>query len=116
LPSDEGIRAARRWLKAQHDAGLKPLLEAPVFFTDGGCRHLLSDGEHPLTFPQISGFLAANGLALIGLDVAPAMAAAYRSRFPDDLTAANLDNWAVFEQENPQAFAAMIQLWVQRRG
>jgi 2-polyprenyl-3-methyl-5-hydroxy-6-metoxy-1,4-benzoquinol methylase len=115
-PTPDGIRAARHWLKARNDASLAPVLEAPVFFSDGGCRHLLFAREHPLALPQIAAFLAANGLAVIGLDVAPGAAAAYRARFPDDSTLANLDNWALFEQDTPQTFAAMIQLWVHKRG
>lgn len=113
----DGIRAARHWLKAQNDESLTPILEAPVFFSDGGCRHLLfGHGEHPLSFGAIAAFLTAHGLALIGLDVAAPVLAAYRARFPQDPTATDLDNWASFEQENPDTFAAMIQFWIQKRG
>jgi SAM-dependent methyltransferase len=113
----DGIRAARNWLKARRDDSLKPVLEAPEFFTMGGCRHLLFPGaEHPLALGEIAGFLRANGLSLIGLDVGAPVMAAYRARFPQDEAATDLDNWAALEQENPQIFAAMIQLWVQRRG
>ena len=112
-----GIRAARHWLKAQHDEALKPILAAPEFFSMGGCRHLLFPGpEHPLTLAQIAAFLRQNGLTLIGLDVPAFLASAYRARFPGDAAATDLDNWAAFEQENPQSFAAMIQFWVQKRG
>jgi ubiquinone/menaquinone biosynthesis C-methylase UbiE len=116
-PTPDGIRAARSWLKARRDDSLKPALEAPEFFTLGGCRHLLFPAaEHPLALGDIAGFLRANGLALIGLDVATPVMAAYRARFPQDEAATDLDNWAAFEQENPRIFAAMIQFWVQKRG
>ena len=115
-PTRDGIRAARHWLKAQGNETLRPVLESAVFFTDGGCRHLLFGGEHPLTFHQIATFLGVHGLSLIGLDVAAPVLAAYRTRFPADLAATDLDNWASFEQENPDTFAAMIQFWVQKRG
>ena len=112
-----GIRAARHWLKAQGDASLTPMLEAPVFFTQGGCRHLLfGNQEHPLTFREIAAFLADHELDLIGLDVAAPVLAAYHARFSRDVAATDLDNWAAFEQENPETFAAMIQFWVHKRG
>jgi len=113
----EGIRAARSWLRTQQDGAVKPILAAPEFFSMGGCRHLLFPGpEHPLTLAQIGAFLRQNSLALIGLDVPAALMAAYRARFPGDAAATDLDNWAAFEHENPQSFAAMIQFWVGKRG
>jgi SAM-dependent methyltransferase/tetratricopeptide (TPR) repeat protein len=113
----DGIRAARHWLKGRHDDSLNAVLEAPVFFTQGGCRHLLFPAaEHPLSFGEIAAFLDRHGLTLIGLDVAAPVLAAYRARFPRDAAAVDLDNWASFEQENPDTFAAMIQFWVQTRG
>jgi hypothetical protein len=116
-PTPDGIRAARAWLKARGDDSLKPVLEAPEFFTMGGCRHLLFPGaEHPLAPAGIARFLRQNRLCLIGLDVGAPVMAAYRARFTQDEAATDLDNWAAFEQENPQIFAAMIQFWVQRRG
>lgn len=116
-PTPEGVRDARRWLKTQGDDSLAPVRTAAVFFSSGGCRHLLFDGqETPLTFGEIAAFLHTHGLALIGLDVAPPVAAAYRARFPQDPAATDLDNWAAFEHEAPRTFAAMIQFWVQKRG
>jgi 2-polyprenyl-3-methyl-5-hydroxy-6-metoxy-1,4-benzoquinol methylase/tetratricopeptide (TPR) repeat protein len=113
----DGIRAARQWLKQQHDTHLTAVLDAAVFFTQGGCRHLLFPvAEHPLSFREIAAFLDHHGLTLLGLDVAAPVLAAYRARFPQDALAADLDNWAAFEQENPDTFAAMIQFWVQKRG
>jgi SAM-dependent methyltransferase/tetratricopeptide (TPR) repeat protein len=113
----DGIRAARHWLKQQHDDGLTAVLDAAIFFTQGGCRRLLFPAaEHPLSFGEIAAFLDRHSLSLIGLDVAAPVLAAYRARFPQDAIAADLDNWAAFEQENPDTFAAMIQFWVQKRG
>jgi SAM-dependent methyltransferase len=113
--TDDGIRAARHWLMRQGDAALA--LDAPAFFTLEGCRHLLFPGaEQPLALGDIARFLREKDLRLIGLEVPHALRAAYRDRFPRDAAATDLDNWAAFEQENPQTFAAMIQFWVQRRG
>ena len=91
--------------------------EAPAFFTLEGCRYLLFPGaEQPLALPDIAHFLREKDLRLIGLEVPQNVRAAYSARFPRDAAADDLDNWAAFEQENPQTFAAMIQFWVQRRG
>jgi SAM-dependent methyltransferase len=107
------IRAARHWLITQND----PVLEVPAFFTLESCRHLLFPGtEQPLALPDIARFLRDRKLHLIGLEVPQSVRAAYRARFPQDAAATDLDNWAVFEQENPRTFAAMIQFWVQKRG
>jgi hypothetical protein len=107
------VRAARHWLMAQGD----PALDTPAFFTLEGCRHMLFPGaEQPLTLPGIARFLRAHDLHLIGLEVPQSVRAAYRARFPRDAAAIDLDNWAAFEQETPRTFAAMIQLWVQKRG
>lgn len=107
------IRAARHWLMAQDDA----VREVPAFFTLESCRHLLFPGmEQPLALPDIARFLRAQKLRLIGLEAPQSVRAAYRARFPRDAAATDLDNWAVFEQENPRTFAAMIQFWVQKRG
>jgi SAM-dependent methyltransferase len=117
--SDDGIRAARHWLAQRRDAESVPA--APAFFTLEGCRHLLFPGaEQPLALGDIARFLREQGLRLIGLDVPHAVRAAFldvwRDRFQRDAAATDLDNWAMFEQENPHTFAAMIQFWVQKRG
>jgi hypothetical protein len=39
----------------------------------------------------------------------------YRTRFADDLTGTNLRNWARFEEDNPDTFAAMYRFWIQKR-
>jgi SAM-dependent methyltransferase len=111
--SNGGVRAARHRLMQEDDA----VREAPAFFTLEGCRHLLFPGaEQPLALPDIARFLREKDLRLIGLEVPQNVRAAYSARFPRDAAADDLDNWAAFEQENPQTFAAMIQFWVQRRG
>jgi len=111
--SNGGVRAARHRLMQEDDA----VREAPAFFTLEGCRHLLFPGaEHPLALGDIARFLREKDLRLIGLEAPQNVRAAYSARFPRDAAADDLDNWAAFEQENPQTFAAMIQFWVQRRG
>jgi hypothetical protein len=38
----------------------------------------------------------------------------YQRKFPDDSAACNLQQWHLFEQENPDTFKGMYQFWVQK--
>ena len=51
-----------------------------------------------------------SGLAAFANQPAPA----YRGRFPDDPAMTDLDNWHVFETENPLTFLNMYQFWLQK--
>ena len=114
----EGIRAARAQLMQQDPAGaLRTILTSPDFCTTSACRDLLFHvQEHNHTLEEIADFLAANGLAFIGMEVSEPIRAQYRARFPGDPAGATLANWAALEQEHPDTFAAMYQFWVQKRG
>jgi hypothetical protein len=77
------------------------------------CRDLLFHvQEHQFTIPQIAAFLAETGFTFVGFETLEH--AAYRRRFPADPAAADLANWATFEDENPSAFAQMYQFWIQK--
>lgn len=83
------------------------------FFSMSECRDLLFHvQEHQFTIPQIVAFLAENGFTFLGFET-PARAN-YLRRFPQDKAAINLENWAVFENENPATFAQMYQFWIQK--
>ena len=85
------------------------------FFTLSECRDLLFHvQEHLLSLPEIAGFLEANDLTFIGFETDPQIRRHYATRFPDDRSMTDLDCWNVFEQENPKAFSAMYQFWVQK--
>lgn len=63
---------------------------------------------------QIRELLAAHGLSFIGFELATPVLAAYRARFPNDPAMVRLENWQVFEAEQPQTFLGMYQFWVQK--
>lgn len=87
------------------------------FFSISGCRDLLFHvQEHCLNLLEIKRFCLQNGLAVLGVEVDPPVAAAYRARFPSDVTATDLSNWHAFEEDNPDTFLEMYQFWVQRVG
>lgn len=111
-----GIRRFRHDLLS---AGSPSLVESVVhghdFFSMSACRDLLFHAEeHLTTLPAIAAFLRAERLTLLGFDLAPVAAAAYRSRFPGDPAMTDLDAWQVFEAENPETFVGMYQFWIRK--
>ena len=59
-------------------------------------------------------FLKDHGLNFLGFDINSSVILAYKKRFPNDLSATNLDNWRTYEEENPDTFFGMYQFWVQK--
>ena len=63
---------------------------------------------------EISAFLNANNLKFLGFEIEPKTLNAYKMRFPDDHAALNLQQWQIFEDENPETFFGMYQFWIQK--
>jgi SAM-dependent methyltransferase len=109
------IRRCRQDLMASDDAarfGL--LLESSDFFSMSACRDLLFHvQEKPVTLTAVDAFLRENALTFLGFE-GSAHVQAYKRRFPDDRTATNLDQWQIFEHENPDTFNRMYQFWIQK--
>ncbi len=85
------------------------------FYSVSGCRDLLFHvQEHRMTLPQIADFLRAANLNLLGFVIEPSVIRAYARRFPNDPAATDIDQWRVFEDENPGTFFGMYQLWLQK--
>jgi len=116
-PTVDGIRLARQALLAG-DSGL-PLEELTGFdfHSTSSCRDLLFNvQEHLFTPRNIAGSLAALKLEFLGFMLQlPAMAVAYRKRFPDDPAMTSLGNWETFEREHPSTFFGMYQFCVRKR-
>jgi SAM-dependent methyltransferase len=109
----DDIRRCRQDIVA--NTPFKELASIHDFYSMSECRDLLFHvHEHRLTIPQIKSFLAANALNFLGFKVSPTVRAQYAARFPDDRAMTDLDRWAAFEQDNPDTFGAMYQLWLQR--
>ena len=110
------IRRCRQELMSEKPADLPDLAELGDFFSTSSCRDLLFHvAEKRMTLPEIETFLAAEGLALVGLEVEAHVAAHYRQSFPDDASMTNLANWHAFEQQHPYVFSSMYVFWVRRR-
>jgi 2-polyprenyl-3-methyl-5-hydroxy-6-metoxy-1,4-benzoquinol methylase len=85
------------------------------FYTTSECRDLLFHvQEHQTSIPEIQSFIEEHRLSFIGFHLQPQVAAAYRRRFPDDVSLTDLPSWSSFEAENPYTFASMYQFWVQK--
>lgn len=100
------------------DAPLKRVLALHDFYTLSECRDLLFHvEEHRFTLPEIARSLDLLDLEFIGFEMRErALIDRYRARFPDDPGALNLENWHLFETDNPYTFVAMYQFWVKQRG
>jgi SAM-dependent methyltransferase len=95
------------------DNQLRNIARFSDFFSTSECRDLLFHvQEHQFSIPEISAFLTEAGFKFLGFETLHRKK--YLQRFPDDTAAANLDNWYVFETENPATFALMYQFWVQK--
>ena len=97
------------------DDPVRRVADSPDFFALSDCRDLVFHvEEHRFTLPRIATFLAANGLELLGFEAEPTTLGRYRARFPHDPAATDFANWHALEQEHPNMFGGMYQLWVQR--
>jgi 2-polyprenyl-3-methyl-5-hydroxy-6-metoxy-1,4-benzoquinol methylase len=100
LPDDHPL-AAIKWLW-------------PDFYNTSECRDLFFHVQaHRYTLPEIQAMLADLGLRFLTFT---APNPAYRARFPNDQSMTSLDNWDIFEQENPDMFSKMYQFWTQKAG
>jgi hypothetical protein len=95
-------------------ARFNEVVQWPDFFSISGCRDLLFHVQKTyMPLPAIAAFLRENGLKVLGIDLDAPVLLAYRKRFPRDAAAIDLDNWAMFEEDNPSTFDGMVQFWVQ---
>lgn len=108
------IRRAREALAA---SPFRSVTESGDFYSTSDCRDLLFHvQEQRMTIPQIKDFLDREGLAFLGFDLPPSVAAGIRERFAAarwPLT--DLDRWHEQEQMQPDLFITMYQFWVQNR-
>ena len=69
-----------------------------------------------MTLTGIGAFLCDNKLEFLGFEIDASVLNAYKQRFPDDCAATNLEQWQIFENENPNTFYGMYQFWVRKGG
>jgi tetratricopeptide (TPR) repeat protein/SAM-dependent methyltransferase len=117
-PTGDGIRRGRAALRALPDgAREKNVTTLQDFFGTSECRDLLFHvQEHTFDLREIARFLSENGFEFLGFDMPRHVLRRYAERFPDDRAKTNLENWHMFEQDNPETFIGMYQFWTQKRG
>ena len=86
------------------------------FFSTSACRDLLFHvQEHRMNLPTLDRFFKDHDLTLLGFEIDSSVIRAYKNRFPNDLSATNLDQWHIYEEENPNTFIGMYQFWIQKK-
>jgi tetratricopeptide (TPR) repeat protein/SAM-dependent methyltransferase len=114
--ADDIRRGRQEILALPADSPIRTIANSWDFYSLSECRDLLFHvQEHRLNLAQIERFLTENGLEFIGFELNESVTQRYSEQFPDDATRTKLANWQVFEEQNPDTFAAMYQFWVQRR-
>ena len=114
--SAEEIRRFRQEImNSGKNADFRSVLNLADFYSISMCRDLLFHvQEHRVTLTRIETFLHENDLVFLGFDIASEVLLAYRRRFPDDPAATRIDQWQVFENENPDIFIGMYQFWIRK--
>ena len=86
------------------------------FFSTSACRDLLFHvQEHRMNVKVLADFLKDHDLNFLGFHIKSSVIRAYKNRFPNDPSATNLDQWHIYEEENPHTFVQMYQFWIQKK-
>lgn len=112
----DSIRRCRQDLiEADKDANGISVIQRRDFFSMSTCRDLLFHvNEHRFCLPKISEFINNNKLQFLGFEVPFDILRNYNQSYPRDIDASNLEQWHIFEKENPNTFRGMYQFWVQK--
>ncbi len=110
----EGIRSFRETLRSLPlDHPVKPVAESREFYSASGLHDLVFN-THELRFTPLTlkALLAEAGLRFGGfISDRPEYRLLYQKRFPDDPAMTNLENWDLFETDQPDLFRGMMQFW-----
>ena len=114
--SAQEIRAYRKHLLELKNAdGFGLATSSSDFFSTSACRDLLFHvQEHRMTLPVLSIFFKENNLNFLGFEIDSSVTRSYKTRFPNDPSATDLNNWHIYEEENPDTFKSMYQFWIQK--
>jgi tetratricopeptide (TPR) repeat protein len=110
------IRDFRKYLielKNSEDYGFAT--SSSDFYSTSSCRDLLFNvQEHHMNLGIISKFLNDHDLNFLGFEIGRHVIQSYKNRFLNDTSATNLDQWRIYENENPNTFIGMYQFWIQK--
>jgi hypothetical protein len=86
------------------------------FFSTSACRDLLFHvQESRMDLGTLDRFIKDHDLNFLGFEIDSSVIPAYKKRFPNDLSATNLDLWRIYEEENSDTFIRMYQFWTQKK-
>ena len=60
-------------------------------------------------------FIKEHDLNFLGFEPYGSMLRTYKNRFQNDPSATNLNQWHIYEEENPDTFISMYQFWTQKK-
>jgi len=114
--SSQEIRDYRKHLLVLNDSeDYGFAVSSSDFFSTSACRDLLFHvQEHRMNLKILAVFFKDHDLNFLGFDIDSSVIRAYKNRFPNDPSATNLDQWHIYEEENPNTFATMYQFWIQK--
>ena len=86
------------------------------FFSTSTCRDLLFHvQEHRMNLKVLDSFIKEHDLNFLGFESFGSMLRTYKNRFQNDPSATNLNQWHIYEEENPDTFLSMYQFWIQKK-
>jgi hypothetical protein len=115
--SSQDIRDYRKHLLGMKNSeNYRFMAGSSDFFSTSACRDLLFHvQEHRMNLKILADFLKDHDLTLLGFEIDSSVIRAYKNRFPNDLSATNLDQWHIYEEENKYTFTRMYQFWIQKK-
>ncbi len=123
LISSAGIGASSQDIRGfrKHLLGLKNsenygfATSSSDFFSTSACRDLLFHvQEHRMNLRTLDRFFKDHDLNFLGFEIDSSVIQAYKKRFANDISATNLEQWHIYEEENPNTFVGMYQFYVQK--
>ena len=115
--SDDLIRRVRQhFLERAGDPVARQVVRCSPFATLSGTHDLLLHRrEDCFDVPRISRALARLRLRLLTFVIGtPEMRARYDAMFPNDRSRRSIENWHMFERQNPDAFMSQYAFWCRK--
>ena len=122
LISKEGIGSTSQEIRGYRKnlLGLKDsenygfAISSSDFFSTSACRDLLFHvQEHRMNLKILADFFEDHGLNFLGFEIDSSVIRSYKNRFSNDPSMTNLNQWQIYEEENPNTFRGMYQFWIQ---
>ena len=112
---DEGLRSLRAEAKDSNDKHWKKTLESADAYSLSEFRDFVYHvQEHQFTISQLKSSLAELNLKFLGFVLADyTIRKEFKKHFPEKDAEFDLQNWDIFENNNPNTFAGMYQFWCQ---